>query len=304
MIFRKKLVTFWQISTLVTLPVTASMMSSVLPALISLCHPLAPLLLGTYSFVPNKWIWAAFLLLYVHCFSLCFIISHCIFIPHLPFPIKLAFSVFQRLAILALWICSIKGIGLISTWFPLSIFSGNHPFTWVIIKYPKWKGHYCTIDASQILTREENFKLVNEVSPSIALTKTVSSNAIGWLSVRWSLTLSLFFVILHKCYQYCKYLTILFWLLSIYSKRSSFFNIFIHININSEICNPFSMFSEGCYILRKTYQPIPLFLPREFHGWRVLADPSPGGGKESDTTEPLTLSLMYNIYFNSEFLCA
>ena len=122
MIFRKKLVTFWQISTLVTLPVTASMMSSAPPALMSLCHPLAPLLLDTYSFVPDIWMWTAFLLLYVHCFSLCSIISHCIFIPCLPFPIILACSVFQRLAILALWICSVKGIGLIGTWFPLYIF--------------------------------------------------------------------------------------------------------------------------------------------------------------------------------------
>ena len=123
--------------------------------------------------------------------------------------------------------------------------------------------------------------------------------------MRWSLTLLLFFVILHKCYQYCKYFMIFFWLLSIYSKCSSLFYIFIHININFEICKPFLMFAEACYILRKIYQPTPAFLPREFHGRRSLADPSPWGGKESDTTEPLTpsLLLMYNMYFNSEFLC-
>ena len=34
----------------------------------------------------------------------------------------------------------------------------------------------------------------------------------------------------------------------------------------------------------------PVFLPGEFHGQRSLAGCSPWGGKESDTTEILTLS--------------
>ena len=42
---------------------------------------------------------------------------------------------------------------------------------------------------------------------------------------------------------------------------------------------------------RRECQPTPLFLPEEFHGQRSLADPSPWGCKESDTTEQLTLTL-------------
>ena len=37
------------------------------------------------------------------------------------------------------------------------------------------------------------------------------------------------------------------------------------------------------------WQPTPVFLPREFHGQKTLAGCSPGGRKESDTTEWLTL---------------
>ena len=33
------------------------------------------------------------------------------------------------------------------------------------------------------------------------------------------------------------------------------------------------------------WQPTPVFLPREFHGQKTLAGCSPGGRKESDTTE-------------------
>ena len=33
------------------------------------------------------------------------------------------------------------------------------------------------------------------------------------------------------------------------------------------------------------WQPTPVFLPREFHGQKTLAGCSPGGQKESDTTE-------------------
>ena len=36
---------------------------------------------------------------------------------------------------------------------------------------------------------------------------------------------------------------------------------------------------------RKAWQPTPVFLPGEFHGWRSLAGYSPWGRKESDTTE-------------------
>ena len=42
---------------------------------------------------------------------------------------------------------------------------------------------------------------------------------------------------------------------------------------------------------RREWQPTPLFLLEQFHGQRSLADPSPRGCKESDTTEQLTLTL-------------
>ena len=41
---------------------------------------------------------------------------------------------------------------------------------------------------------------------------------------------------------------------------------------------------------RRKWQPTPVFLPRKSHGQRSLAGYSPRDGKESDTTERLTLS--------------
>ena len=38
---------------------------------------------------------------------------------------------------------------------------------------------------------------------------------------------------------------------------------------------------------RRKWQPTPIFLPRESHGWRRLVGYSPRGHKESDTTEQL-----------------
>ena len=38
---------------------------------------------------------------------------------------------------------------------------------------------------------------------------------------------------------------------------------------------------------RKKWQPTPVFLPRESHGWRSLVGYSPWSRKESDTTEQL-----------------
>ena len=40
---------------------------------------------------------------------------------------------------------------------------------------------------------------------------------------------------------------------------------------------------------RREWLPTPVFLPGEFHGQRSLTGYSPGRGKESDTTEQLTL---------------
>ena len=45
----------------------------------------------------------------------------------------------------------------------------------------------------------------------------------------------------------------------------------------------------GKIIWRKEWQPIPVFLPGEFHGQRSLMGHSPWGRKELNTTEPLTL---------------
>ena len=44
---------------------------------------------------------------------------------------------------------------------------------------------------------------------------------------------------------------------------------------------------------RRKWQPTPIFLPRESHGQRSLADYSPWGRKESDKTE--TTSYEHNI---------
>ena len=49
---------------------------------------------------------------------------------------------------------------------------------------------------------------------------------------------------------------------------------------------------------RRAWQPPPVFLPGKCHGQRSLADCSPWGRKESDTTEPLTLSLSSRGFLN------
>ena len=45
--------------------------------------------------------------------------------------------------------------------------------------------------------------------------------------------------------------------------------------------------------LEEGMQPTPVFLPGESHGQRSLVGYSPGGHKESDTAERLTLSIQY-----------
>ena len=52
---------------------------------------------------------------------------------------------------------------------------------------------------------------------------------------------------------------------------------------------------------RRAWLPTPVFLPGEFHGQRCLADYSPWGPEELDTTEWLTLSLFmfsWDVYHN------
>ena len=47
--------------------------------------------------------------------------------------------------------------------------------------------------------------------------------------------------------------------------------------------------------LRREWLPAPVFLPGKFHGQRSQAGHSPGGHKESDTTEPLTHTFIFNM---------
>ena len=49
-------------------------------------------------------------------------------------------------------------------------------------------------------------------------------------------------------------------------------------------CNP---------VWRRKWQPTPVFLPGESHGWRSLVGYSPRGHKESDTTEQLHLAIQW-----------
>ena len=46
----------------------------------------------------------------------------------------------------------------------------------------------------------------------------------------------------------------------------------------------------------RKWKPTPVSLPREFHGQRSLADCSPWGHKESDTTEHLSTHIQCNVY--------
>ena len=47
---------------------------------------------------------------------------------------------------------------------------------------------------------------------------------------------------------------------------------------------------------RREEQPTPVFLPGKSHGQRSLAEYSPGGYMETDTTEQLTLLLSFNVF--------
>ena len=60
----------------------------------------------------------------------------------------------------------------------------------------------------------------------------------------------------------------------------------------------------GRFPWRREWQPIPVFLPGEFHGQSCVVGYSPWGCKESDMTDQLTfsLSLLYIKYFNNEDL--
>ena len=47
---------------------------------------------------------------------------------------------------------------------------------------------------------------------------------------------------------------------------------------------------------RRTWLPMPVFLPGEFCGQKNLVDYSLGGRKESNTAEPLTLLLIFILF--------
>ena len=53
---------------------------------------------------------------------------------------------------------------------------------------------------------------------------------------------------------------------------------------------------------RREWQPIPVFLPGEFHGQKSLAGYSPWGCKESDATDRLTLSLSLHVEFKGAIM--
>ena len=57
------------------------------------------------------------------------------------------------------------------------------------------------------------------------------------------------------------------------------------LNKNDNMC----LEKEGWQEWRRDWQPTPAFLPGRFHGQRSPVGYSPWGGKESDTTEHLTL---------------
>ena len=46
---------------------------------------------------------------------------------------------------------------------------------------------------------------------------------------------------------------------------------------------------------RRTWQPTPVFLPGELHGWRSLVGYSPWGPQELDPMEQLSMQHMYKI---------
>ena len=69
----------------------------------------------------------------------------------------------------------------------------------------------------------------------------------------------------------------------VYSLRKLTFLFVCGANVNLEILVIFFFH----LIRRREWQPIPVFLPREFHGQRILVGYSPWGHKESDTTLPV-----------------
>ena len=54
---------------------------------------------------------------------------------------------------------------------------------------------------------------------------------------------------------------------------------------------------------RRKWQSTPVFLPGKFHRWKSLEGYNPWGGKESDTTEPLTHRVYQFVEYLTLLLC-
>ena len=61
--------------------------------------------------------------------------------------------------------------------------------------------------------------------------------------------------------------------------------------------NPPAMGETWVQLLRRQWQPTPLFLPGQFHGQKRLMGYSPWGHKERDTTERLSQTCHTNINY-------
>ena len=57
------------------------------------------------------------------------------------------------------------------------------------------------------------------------------------------------------------------------------------------------------WLVRREWQPTPVFLPTEFHGQRILVGYSPWVPKESDMTEKLTPSLLSYTWIPKPVTC-
>ena len=55
---------------------------------------------------------------------------------------------------------------------------------------------------------------------------------------------------------------------------------------------------------RRKWQPTPVFLPEESHGWKSLVGYSPLGRKESDTTEPAHFTSLQEMLSKFQVLIA
>ena len=67
------------------------------------------------------------------------------------------------------------------------------------------------------------------------------------------------------------------------------------IGLGSQIGKETHLGRNLAFSWRRKWQPTPVLLPGESHGWRSLMGYSPWGSKESDTTERLALPLAFTV---------